>query len=232
MKYLNFLLKFEKNKDSLKRDEILEIINDYKYCLNNYEKNKKFYSKCISVILRILICEKRILDFNPKIKFPQICGREIKILVDNQNIHTFNPNSINFDLTKQLDFQSFITQKLIWYDLSNIPTNITNDEYVTIASLTKKVIDKYYIKNSQDYCLNNTLTEKDKNDLVIILEKIGFNNITIYNFIKLMADKKSAHLDGWSPYAYLFSDYESKNSLFYPFASIFWLYINDAMNKK
>ena len=56
------------------------------------------------------------------------------------------------------------------------------------------------------YLLKENLCAKDKKKLLELLNSKGYNNLTIGNLIKLVADKEGAHIDDKLPIGLLFSD--------------------------
>lgn len=212
---LNFVDEFNLSRHGM----ILEIkqeFNTIKLCLQQAGLLDKQYQPMLDRIivmpLRKLLCEQSsvLLKVCPDFKMPPLEGIETKIGDDQYLIHT--PFII-----KQMDdwipVENWLEQIISWFDRdeNNIAKMIPKFLYEYIV---KRLNSKQYrhMKNEfvslfkceqveyhgeiMDVYVRVYPNDEQKNIRIFeILDEIGYNKLSLYNYIKHLSDKRGAHID-------------------------------------
>lgn len=210
---MNFLTQLELSHNGM----ILEIKDEFNLMrwsmsqLSELEdENKGMIDKIIVVSLRKLLFENQhspiLLEVCPEFKMPPLKGRVIDG-IDKLKI-TIPPFTF-VDEHKWLALKDWQEQRLAYYNktVDDLPNEIPNDTFQVILNklkgdektevsnmFTRQTI-QYKGENMDVYIRNNTDDDTIKEKTYQLLTKVGYYHLSIYDFIKHIADKRGTHID-------------------------------------
>lgn len=222
---LNFINYFEKSekglKDSLEEtcgilEKSLEIIPTYKPM-----------RKVVAIQLRLLLTDGE-NSLLPKVfkdfKLPPLINDYINI---HDDLYCINVNKINnmFDYNKkEIELNQWLKQKIYYFDrnINSLPTKFNDLFFNQILHKLSKSRDKHdynyfkkcfytdedndrYGKREKYHFLKQEMNYEDKQKLLNLLNRRGYNSIDIFTLIKLVANKEGAHSDSSTPIGLLFA---------------------------
>ena len=202
---LNFVESQKISRNGLLK-ELNTQMNIIKHCLveckNSEILDNETTDQIIAVQMRKLMCEKDALlkKIMPDFKMPQIKGREISV----GNMRFIIPP---LEAGKLISLDDWLEQDVAWLELPQIydAEYITNECFRGICNkLNKKkqfgtlyqeetVI--YMDEELQVFKRKNLAKNEDREVLIQLVKESGYANLSIYTFIKNIADKKGAHTD-------------------------------------
>lgn len=159
----------------------------------------------IALSLRKLLCDKGslLLEVCPDFKMPPLLGNEFRCSGEDGEMRLveINTNVTTAPQSEWITLDKWLNQKIAWVekDVTSIPDAYSNRFY---SLLVKKMSTNSFtnlfqcriIENDKIWCLKNPQSDKQK--LYDMLKEKGYYDLTIRTFIKHIADKKGAHLDG------------------------------------
>ncbi len=212
---LNFLLEFNLSKNGM----IQEIIKEFdilRICFTQLVELDKQYHETIEKImvmpLRKLLCENKsvLLQVCPDFKMPVLDGRWLNL----DKLKMIRPPLAFSETSTWIPLSTWLETKIAYYDkgVTDIPKCITQSNFQCILNKLRKpervIFENFYelkevlINKSKDTCyvLKSSLNITDNQTIYDTLKKIYYYDLTIYNFIKHISDKRGAHIDiGHSP---------------------------------
>ena len=216
---LNFINYLKKSNRGLEKalEESYQIIY---VCIPLIPKVKAL-RKVIATQLRLLLVDRKnslLYKIDNNITLPPLKNNYKKSLDD---LYWIDLDDMFDDKVDEIPLQQWLEQNVYYFDrdINNLP-KIFDDIFFTQIIDKFENGDKEFIKNcfkekeidipnqgiTMHYLLKENLSDKDKKKLLELLNSKGYNNLTIGNLIKLVADKEGAHLDDKSPIGLLFSD--------------------------
>lgn len=212
---LNFVDEFNLSHNGMIK-EIKTEFDIIQFCISQLsELNKeqcKILDRVIIMPLRKLLCESNsvLLTICPTFKMPKLQGIPVQ-LSDNQ--YVIRPPYFTSNEDEWIPISDWLNQKISWFDrtVAELPDMLPKFTYEYII---KRLNDKKFKSYKQDFeakfysedvMLHNSVCtvyrrinpEKDSENQYIfdVLEKIGFNTLTVYTFLKHLSDKRGAHID-------------------------------------
>lgn len=213
-------LSFVMELDLGRRGMIKEIETEFdiiRLCLVELKELGKEYlpmfDRILVMPLRKLLCEQNsvLLKVAPDLKLSPLIGREIEL--DNK-MKMIRPNLTIASKDRWIPVDQWLAQNIAWFDksVSDLPDMIPDFVYETILNKFKKA-DKAIFEplfEAKEVTYHGTLTkihtrvdatDSTKNETIYsLLKKIGYYDLSMYNFLKHLSDKRGAHIDiGHSP---------------------------------
>lgn len=212
---LNFVDEFNLTRHGM-ISEIEQEFNTIKLCLQQTKLLDKQYQpmidRMIVMPLRKLLCEKSsvLLAVCPDFKMPPLSGIEVEI-GDNQ--HLVHTPFITKRIDEWIPLDQWLEQVISWFDrdqnsiaqmlpqfsydyivkrLNSKQFKHMKNEFVSLFKSEQveyrgEVIDVYVRTYPDDLGKNTRIFE--------ILDEIGYNKLSLYNYIKHISDKRGAHID-------------------------------------
>lgn len=212
---LNFVDEFNLTRQGM-ISEIEQEFNTIKLCLQQTRLLNKQYQpmidRMIVMPLRKLLCEQSsvLLAVCPDFKMPPLSGIEVEI-GDNQ--HLVHTPFITKKIDEWIPLNLWLEQVISWFDrdqnsIAQILPKFSYDyivkrlnskqfkhmknEFVSLfkseqAEYRGEVMDVYVRTYPDDLGKNTRIFE--------ILDEIGYNKLSLYNYIKHISDKRGAHID-------------------------------------
>lgn len=209
---MNFVDEFELSRNGMIK-EIKTEFDIVRFCLGEINNLPKEYIPMLDRImimpLRKLLCEKKpiLLNVYPDFLMPKLEGRILEIEEECQEI-ILPPYKIS-DMKNWIPLDQWLKQKIVrtsrapkstgeiipdfTYELIKQKLNKHDKVFLDLHYVKEKVIykgeeiDVYIKKDLEDETINTEIFE--------ILNKVGYNSLDLYTFIKHMADKRGAHID-------------------------------------
>lgn len=211
---LNFIDEFKLSREGM----IKEIVTEFdiiRLCLQ--EKNEldsryvPMLDRLLIMPLRKLLCEKEsvLLHVCPEFKMP--CLKGCSFTIENQTI--IRPHFTTEPIEQWISVEQWLNQSISWFDrdVNNIAKFIPSFSYECIikklnAKKYKMLKPKFealfspkqveYHKEAEEIYYRKNPTDKNESQEVYdILDQIGYNKLSIYDFLKHMSDKRGAHVD-------------------------------------
>lgn len=151
------------------------------------EKNKSFYKTIAREI-------KDVLDNNllENVKLKSIRNKYLRVNIKNNTLIFLKNNIFELD-SERLSQKDWINQRLVIIEKSELPTYLTTKEkeemFKSLLDEEKDILNRNYNRqelNSDRFVQN--IKEEDKEKLLNILNKSNYFNITISEYINLIAD--------------------------------------------
>ncbi len=213
---LSFVMEFDLGRKGMIKEIEIEF-DIIQLCMIQLKELGKEYLPMIDRILvmplRKLLCEKNsvLLKVAPDLKLSPLMGREIEL--DNK-MKMISPNLTIASQDKWMPVDQWLEQKIAWFDknTSDLPEMIPDFTYENILNKFKKT-DKIIFESMfemQEVMYQGTLAKihtrvdasNETNNATIfsMLKSIGYYDLSLYNFLKHLSDKRGAHIDiGHSP---------------------------------
>ena len=212
---LNFVDEFNLKRHGM-IEEIKQEFNTIKLCLQQAGMLDKQYQPMLDRIivmpLRKLLCEESsvLLAVCPMFKMPPLTGIEV-VLGDNQ--HLMHTPFVIKKMDEWIPVELWLEQIISWFDRdeTNIARMIPKFSYEYIV---KKLNSRQYRHMKDEFIalfkceqveyhgeIMDVYTrvypdDKYKNIRIFeILDEIGYNKLSLYNYIKHLSDKRGAHID-------------------------------------
>lgn len=213
---LSFVMEFNLGRKGMIK-EIETEFDIIRLCLMQLNELGKEYLPMLDRILvmplRKLLCEQSsvLLKVIPDLKLSPLSGIEIKT---DDKMKIIRPNLTIAPQDKWIPIDQWLAQKIAWFEknVSDLPDMIPDFVYKDILNKLKKA-DKVIFEplfEAHEVMYKGSLTtiytrgdasDVAKNTIVFsMLKKIGYYDLSIYNFLKHLSDKRGAHIDiGHSP---------------------------------
>lgn len=212
---LNFVEEFNLSRNG-KIKEIITEFNIIRLCLQETnELDKQYYpmlDRILVMPLRKLLCEDNsvLLSLCPDFRMPPLTGFPI-LVSENQTI--IRPPFSVKPIDQWIQLKQWLEQNISWFDRdANMTANmIPKYSYDCILkklngrkfkTLKPKFESMFYKKQieykgevAEVYCKQNSTDESVNQEIYQILEMIGYNKLSLYDFLKHMSDKRGAHID-------------------------------------
>ncbi|WP_205609209.1 hypothetical protein [Clostridium botulinum] len=212
---LNFVDEFNLSRNG-KIKEIITEFNIIRLCLQETNELDKQYHPMLDRILvmplRKLLCEDSsvLLSLCPDFKMPPLIGFPAMVS-ENQTI--IRPPFSVKPIDQWIQLNQWLEQKISWFDRdANSAANmIPNFSYECIMkklngrkykAYKPKFESMFHKKQieirgemNEVYCKRNPTDESANQEIYQILEMIGYNTLSLYDFLKHMSDKRGAHID-------------------------------------
>jgi len=212
---LNFVDEFNLSRIGMLK-EIETEFNIIRLCISQLKELDEQYVDIINRIivmpLRKLLCEKSsvLLKVCPDFKMPKLKGFEGKISDDQ---YVIRPPFITEQQSEWIGIDSWLEQQISWFDRSATDMTDTIPKY-SFEYILKRLNDKnfrsykndfenlFYIRKGLykgeecDVYSRIAPDDVEKNTYIFdVLNKIGYNSLSVYTFLKHLSDKRGAHLD-------------------------------------
>lgn len=212
---LNFVEEFNLSRAGMLK-EIETEFNIIRLCISQLNELDEQYiditNRIVVMPLRKLLCEKNsvLLKVCPDFKMPKLKGFEGKISDDQ---YVIRPPFITEQQSKWIGIDSWLEQQISWFDRSATDMTNTIPKY-SFEYILKRLNDKNFRSYKNDFerlfysrkgiykgkeCdVYSRVTPDDveKNMYIFdVLNKIGYNSLSVYTFLKHLSDKRGAHLD-------------------------------------
>lgn len=210
---LNFLTQFKLNRNGMIL-EIKEEFNIMRWAISQLSElddvHKEMIDKIVVTSLRKLLFENQhtsiLLEVCPNFRMPPLQGR----VVDGTDKLKMILTPFDFvDDNLWIDVKTWSEQKMAYYEkgVDDLPYGIPIDTFQCAINQLKG-IEKSELKNL--FCLQTIKYENEdlevyirrnpeddaNNDRIFeLLSKAGYYNLTVYDFIKHLSDKRGAHID-------------------------------------
>lgn len=212
---LNFVDEFNLKRQGMIM-EIEQEFNTIKLCFQQTGVLDKQYQPMIDRIivmpLRKLLCEESsvLLAVCPDFKMPPLLGIEVE-LGDNQ--HLIHTPYITKKIDEWIPLNKWLEQNISWFDRdeNNIAKMIPKFSYEYIIkrlnskqfrSMKNEFISLFKVEQVEyhgeimEVYVRAYPSDVEKNIRIYeILDKIGYNKLSLYNYIKHISDKRGAHID-------------------------------------
>lgn len=212
---MNFVDEFNLSRNGMIK-EIKTEFDIIKLCFQEKNELDKQYLPMLGRILvmplRKLLCERSsvLLNVCPDFKMPRIVGFPV-VVSDNQTI--IRPPFTVESMDHWILVKQWLEQNISWFDrdADSIAKMISKYSYEDIIKklsgrkyrqLKSKFESLFYNKQvkyrdevTEVYCKKNPIDAIANQEIYDILEQIGYNKLSVYDFIKHMSDKRGAHID-------------------------------------
>ena len=207
----DFTTKFKKSKHGI--DEALKELNETLLLSIGQvlQDKRQSFNSIIAVLLRNLLYEEKILHIDKELKLPKFQDKwlELDIHGEENEIVCYRDSELFKDTTENLCLNDWLKQKLVYIKRqTTMPKVIYDSSFEPLVEKIKNRDEKQFINTifQQDeyilsgekivgYSVKSSATTDDINKIADILDKYGYDNITVGEYIKLLADKTGAHLD-------------------------------------
>lgn len=212
---LNFVDEFNLSRNGMIK-EIKTEFNIIRLCFQEMTQLDVEYHTMLNRILvmplRKLLCESSsvLLNVCPNFKMPRLIGFPV-VVQDEQTI--IRPPYKTEDMNQWIGVEDWLKQNISWFDrdkntlaeiipkcsYDDIMKKMNGRQYKTLKSkfqtlyCNKQV--EYKGKITEVYCKQNPIDINDNQQIYDILAEIGYNKLSVYDFIKHMSDKRGAHID-------------------------------------
>lgn len=212
---LNFVDEFNLSRVGMLK-EIETEFNIIRLCISQLNELDEQYvditNRIIVMPLRKLLCEKNsvLLKVCPDFKMPKLKGFEGKISDDQ---YVIRPPFITEQQSEWIGIDSWLEQQISWFDRSATDMTDTIPKH-SFEYVLKRLNDKNFRAYKNDFeslfyrrkglykgeeCDVYSRVAPDdveKNTYIFdVLNKIGYNSLSVYTFLKHLSDKRGAHLD-------------------------------------
>lgn len=212
---LNFVDEFNLIRNGMIK-EIETEFNIVRLCFQEMGELDTIYQPMLNRILvmplRKLLCESSsvLLNVCPDFKMPPLAGFPIT-LEDSQVL--VRPPYETKETDQWIMIKEWLEQSISWFDrdvnsmaeilpqhtYDGILNRLSGKKYRNHKAQFERMYNKkqveYKGKVSEVYCKQDP-EDGCKNQLIYdILDEIGFNRLSVYDFIKHMSDKRGAHID-------------------------------------
>ena len=212
---LNFVEEFNLSRVGMLK-EIETEFNIIRLCISQLNELDEQYiditNRIIVMPLRKLLCEKNsvLLKVCPDFKMPKLKGFEGKISDDQ---YVIRPPFITEQQSEWIGIDSWLEQQISWFDRTATDMTDTIPKY-SFEYILKRLNDKNFRSYKNDFeslfysrkglykgevCDVYSRVAPDdveKNTYIFdVLNKIGYNTLSVYTFLKHLSDKRGAHLD-------------------------------------
>jgi len=213
---LSFVMEFNLGRNGMIKEVVTEF-DIIRLCLTQLDELGKEYLPMLDRILvmplRKLLCEKSsvLLKVIPDLKLSPLTGKEIEL---ENKMKMIRPNLTIAPQNQWISVDQWLAQNIAWFDksVSDLPDMIPDFVYENILNKLKKA-DKSTFESlfeAQEVMYQGSLskihtridaTDVAKNNIAFsLLKKIGYYDLSMYNFLKHLSDKRGAHIDiGHSP---------------------------------
>lgn len=211
---LNFVDEFNLSRNGMIK-EIEQEFNIIRLCLfESQELDEQYQSvldRIIVMPLRKLLCEKAsvLLNVCPTFKMPLLDGIEVRYDDGQHIVHT--PLRIG-SIQTWIPVEEWLKQNVSWFDrdVKSIAQMLPKYSYEYILNkLTGKLKElksefislyaceqvEYKGEVMDVYCKRYPEDEIKNQRIYDILEQIGYNKLSIYDYLKHISDKRGAHID-------------------------------------
>ena len=211
---LNFIDEMNLSKNGLIQ-EILSEFDIVRLCFKELStadpQERKALERILVMPLRKLLCDKQspLITLHSDFKMPPLEGYHSVLPHDGMHIVRI-PYIIDSCQSDWISLSKWLEQRIAWYERNSSPKIIPEFTYNSIINrLNTKKYRKYQSTFSKMYtyepalyrnCQENVYIQKNitksaEMDLQHILNEIGYNQLTIYEMIKKLSDKRGAHID-------------------------------------
>lgn len=213
---LSFVMEFTLGRKGMIK-EIETEFNIVRLCMTQlYSLGNEYLpmlDRILVMPLRKLLCEKNsvLLRVAPDLKLSPLTGTEIEL--DN-GMKMIRPNLTIAPQKQWLSVDSWLNQNIAWFDKTendipdmipafvyeNILNKFKKPEKITFDSMFELQEVMYQGQATKIYTRINPNDEHKNAIIFSMLKNIGYYDLTVYNFIKHLSDKRGAHIDvGHSP---------------------------------
>lgn len=212
---LNFAEEFNLNRHGMIK-EIETEFNIIRLCIQEMEELDAEYHPMLDRILvmplRKLLCENGsvLLKVCPSFKMPPLEG--LQTVLEDEQVLIRPPYKVK-EVVQWIPVGEWMEQSISWFkrDVNVMAEIIPSHTYENILNRMngkrfkslKSQFDGFYKKELAEYkgevlevyCKLNPMDADANQKISEILDEIGYNRLSIYDFIKHMSDKRGAHID-------------------------------------
>lgn len=213
---LSFVMEFNLGRKGM-IEEIETEFNIIQLCMIQLkELGKEFLpmlDRILVMPLRKLLCERNsvLLNVAPDLKLSPLTGTQIEL--DNK-MKVICPGLSVAPQDKWIPVDQWLEQKIAWFDktASDLPDMIPDFAFENILNKFRKAdkttfesmfeLQEVVYQGSREKVYTRVdASDGTKNAIIFsMLKSIGYYDLSIYNFIKYLSDKRGAHIDiGHSP---------------------------------
>ena len=212
---LNFIDEFNLTRNGMIK-EIKTEFDIIRLCLQEMQELDKRYLPMLDRILvmplRKLLCENNsvLLSVCPDFKMPRLVGFPITVS-DNQTM--IRPPFKVEPMNQWILIEHWLKQNISWFDRDSnsiarmipkysyeyILKKLNGRSYRTLKPKFEALFDSKQVEYmgtvTEVYCPKNPTDQNTNQEIYDILDEIGYNKLSLYDFLKHMSDKRGAHID-------------------------------------
>lgn len=208
---LNFISEFNLSRNGMIK-EIKTEFDIIRLCLAETEKlpkeNVKILDRILVMPLRKLLCETSsvLLAVEPNFKLSPLTGPIIEL---NNKLRITRSSLELQTIDKWIPVSTWLKTNIAYFDrdVCDLPRAIPEFDYHCIMNKLKKAekleFEQFFQKENVTYhgkpsVIYERILPEDTNsnaEIFDYLQNIGYNQLTIYTFLKHQSDKRGAHID-------------------------------------
>lgn len=212
---LNFVEEFNLSRQGMIQ-EIETEFNIIRLCIQEMEELDAKYHPMLNRILvmplRKLLCENSsvLLNVCPDFRMPPLEG--FQITLDDEQVIVRPPYKVK-NIVQWISVQEWLEQSISWFNrdvnsmaeilpqstYKGILNKLSGKKYKNLKSQFEEIYSKKQVEYKGEildvYCKQNPMDTSVNQKISEILDEIGYNRLSIYDFIKHMSDKRGAHID-------------------------------------
>lgn len=175
------------------------------------EKYQPMLNRILVMPLRKLLCESGsvLLKVCPSFKMPPLVG--FSVVLENQQVLVRPPYKTE-EMSQWISIEDWLKQNISWFNRTETVADII-PQY-SYECIVKKLNGRNYKalkapfeamycketvefkgKTEEVYCKQNPTDGNANQQIYDTLDKIGYNTLSIFDFLKHMSDKRGAHID-------------------------------------
>ena len=205
---LNFIDEFELSRQGM-IDEIKTEFDIIRFCVSNMTKYKisarEMFDRIMILPLRKLLCEKNsvLLKVCPDFKMFPLDGQDTAL---NDGLHAVLPPLGFVSQEEWLSMEDWKAQKVAYFDRSEADFTgwMSVHVYDAVSNALKGEEKKSFVGYMQQddrtidgdvYQGYSIIDVSEKEKVYALMEKVGYNSLNLYDFVKHLSDKRGAHID-------------------------------------
>lgn len=212
---LNFVEEFNLNRHGMIK-EIETEFNIIRLCIQEMGELDAEYHPMLDRILvmplRKLLCENGsvLLNVCPDFKMPPLEG--LTTVIEDRQVLIRPPYKIK-EVSKWIPVRDWMEQSISWFDrdvnkmaeiipqytYESILNKMNGKKFKSLKLQFEGLYGKKQVKFKGEvlevYCKLNSTDANANQKISDILDEIGYNRLSVYDFIKHMSDKRGAHID-------------------------------------
>lgn len=212
---LNFAEEFNLNRHGMIK-EIETEFNIIRLCIQEMGELDAEYHPMLDRILvmplRKLLCESGsvLLNVCPSFKMPPLEG--LQTVLEDEQVLVRPPYKVK-EVSQWIPVGEWMEQSISWFDrdvnkmaeiipqytYESILNKMNGKKFKSLKLQFEGLYDKKQVKFKGEvlevYCKLNSTDANANQKISDILDEIGYNRLSVYDFIKHMSDKRGAHID-------------------------------------
>lgn len=205
---LNFIDEFELSRQGM-IGEIKTEFDIIRFCVSNMAEYKisvrEMFDRIMIMPLRKLLCEKNsvLLKVCPDFKMFPLGGQDTVL---NDGLHAVLPPLGFVSQAEWLSMEDWKAQKVAYFDRSEadftgwVPVRVYHAVCNALKGEEKKSFIGYMQQDDRTIDGNvyqgySIIDDNEKEKVYALMEKVGYNSLNLYDFVKHLSDKRGAHID-------------------------------------